>query len=261
MGTPSADNLYVGAGRVYFSRYENNAFTDKWRHLGDVSSLTTTNNITEIEHRSSQVGARSILKKLVTGTDVVASLVMHEYDLNNLGLALLGDASAFTQSSEAVTDEDINDGDAIVLDEWYSLGAVNVDVDSVDQGGPLTVDEDYEVDSAAGLIRILSTGAGSTAPATWSGTRPGLSGRKVFLAAEPRIVGGLRYVSAEDQVSGPKLRVDLWKVSIRPEGVLPFIQAEFGAFTLQATVELDETKVAGEQYGRVIPLNELVETS
>lgn len=260
MSTPNAENLSLGAGNVYFDRFDAAGKSTGFRHCGNVEQLNRSVTVETKEKKSSMSGARGILKSANVGSEAELSLLFNEYDSENLALAFLGTEAAFLQNAQAsVTAGVINGGQAIVLDRWYSLGALNVTVTDLKQGvTTLTVGTDYEVNAEAGMVRVLSTGVGTAAVTTWDGSVPAIvanDGKRVIQGlAVGKIEGAIRFISATDQAAGPRFIADWWKVSITPDGDLPFISEDFGAFTLKAKVQIDSTKAAGEQYERIIKL-------
>jgi hypothetical protein len=264
--TPSADNLYVGAGDVWFDRFDSAGLSTGFRHLGNVSSLEGTPALESIKKRSSMSGLGGTLKELIRSTDFAISAVMDEYDPANMALALLGSSLDVTQTSEpTVTTQAINDGNALLFDVWYPLyttthpdGLIDVTVTSVDQAGALTPGTDYEIDTEVGMIRILSTGGGAEAVTTWSGSVPAIvaaDGLKLIHGlSAPTIEGRLRFRSASDQTTGPRVLIDFWKVKIQPDSAIPLITEDFGEYTLNMAVQEDLSRSAGERFFRMIRL-------
>lgn len=86
MPTPSVGNYYIGKGVVAIS-------TDAgvtWRDLGNVPEFELTPEIEQLEHFSSREGVRTKDLTVVTSTSATLRIVMDEFVLDNLGLALLG---------------------------------------------------------------------------------------------------------------------------------------------------------------------------
>lgn len=256
LNTPNSDNLYLGAGEVLFDRFDAQGNPTGFRHLGNVSSLEITNEVEDLEHRTSMFGHRAVDKSVPTDLVANVAMVLEEYDRHNLALALLGEVAALVQEADPdVEDEPINGGAALELDKWYDVGALHITVTAVKQGmTTLTAGEDYEVREDAGMIRVLSSGDGGALATTWSGAVPALSTSQVHGLSTPRILGRLRYIGAADQVSGPRQLVDVWKCALRPDGALQLISEEFGEFTLAGKAELDSSRPLGQQFYRAVEI-------
>lgn len=260
--TPDPKNLYLGAGEVFFDRFDANGASTGLRHLGNVDEFTSSISVDTVTKKSAMSGARGILAEVVTGTTAEISLSLSEYEKSNIALMLLGVEGTYTQSLLTATDQNINGGVAIALDVWYDLGALNVTVTAVKQGATTLNAAAYEIKAEAGMIRFLSSYAGTNkataAITTWTGSAPAITAGDnkaiVNALATGKIQGHLRYISATDQSNGPRVMVDAWIVNLNPDGDLPLIGEDFGAFKLKGKVTQDATKAAGQQYIRVLYL-------
>ena len=86
MVTPSVGNYYIGKGVVAIS-------TDagwSWPDPGNVPEIEITPEIEQLEHFSSRAGTRTKDLTVVTSKSATLRLVMDEFVLENLTLALLG---------------------------------------------------------------------------------------------------------------------------------------------------------------------------
>lgn len=266
--TPDPNNLYLGAGEVFFDRFDAAGASTGLRHLGNVDDFTHTATIETVKKQSSMSGARGVLAEVVTGSTSEIGMTLSEYESNNLALALLGTDAAFTQAAEvAVVGRQIVA--AAALDIWYPLKdangkeIINPTVTAVKQGATTLNALAYELRAEAGMIKLLSSYGGvnkatAGAAVTWDGSTPVLlaadNKRVVQALATGKVLGRLRYVSATDQANGPRIMVDAWVVNLKPDGDLSLIGADFGTFKLKGTVQLDKTKAVGEQYVRVLYL-------
>jgi len=255
MATPDSANIYLGAGEVWFNRFNANGAATQWRHLGNVSRLEPAQSVETLEKRSAMSGARGLLKRVVTSTTSEVSLTLDEFDPENVALALLGTAAAFSQPSGTATDSAITG--TVKKGQWLDTGKLKITV-TVVKKAPSTVlvlGTDYEVDSDSGMIRILP-GSSTVADGDsllWSGSYPAITSTQVHALANSRIEGSLRFRSASDAV-GPRYLVDFWKVAITPDGAMALLTTEFGEITLKAAVQEDTTKSVGERYFRMVQL-------
>jgi len=255
MSTPDSNNLYLGAGEVWFNRFSSGTTKTQWRHLGNVTKFELTQSVETLEKKSAMSGARGLLKRVVTGTTSEIALTLDEFDPENVALALLGTASAFSQTSGTATDTAITG--TVKKGQWLDTGNLKITVTGVKKAPSTTLvlGTDYEVDSDSGMIRILP-GSSTVADGDsllWSGSYPSITSTQVQALANARIEGALRFRSASDAV-GPRYLVDVWSVSIAPDGALALLGTEFGEIGLKATVQEDTSKPVGQRYFRAVQL-------
>lgn len=266
MSTPDSRNLLLGAGAVFFSRFAaDGSFTNKWRHLGNVDKVDLTPTADTKDKTSSMTGLRALLASTVVGFNLEVSLELTEFDAENLALALLGDTADLTQTDTARDGAALNGGSAITFGVWYPLlrsdsdedAAINPYVLSVSDGLTTTSLEgtDYEVNRAAGLIRILESGSLTEAITHWRGSVPGYDSsdglKKVSMLTNGKILGRVRYIAADDLLQGPKENYVFYKCQLTPDGAIGLISDDYAAFTLKCKILQDTSRAAGDQYGRM----------
>jgi len=251
---------------VFFSRFAaDGSFNNQWRHLGNVDKVDLTPAADTKDKTSSMTGLRALLASTVVGLNLEVSLELTEFDPENLALALLGDASTLTQSDISRDGASLNGGVAISFGVWYPLFATDGDEDPAINPFVLRVSDgsttsslegtDYEVNRAAGLIRILESGALTEAISTWRGSIPGYDSadglKKVSMLSNGKILGRVRFISADDLLQGPKDNYVFYKCQLTPDGAIGLISDDYAAFTLKCKILQDTARVAGDQYGRM----------
>ena len=261
MGTPNPNNLLLGAGSVLFDRFTADGKSTGFRHLGNVDSFTVNTAVEKLTKKNAMDGMKGIYAEVIIGTTVTATMAMTEFDPENLALAMLGVTSAFTQAAQAaVTDQTFGpDAADVMLDRWYDLGALNVVVTDVKQGTTTLAAEDYEVNATAGMIRLRPEGAAVAGQElTWSGSVPAITAANnksiVKALAAGSIKGRLKYISADNQVIGPKTIINVPNITLAPDGDLGFISEEFGTFNLAGTIAADMSRPADNRYYETIYL-------
>jgi hypothetical protein len=269
--TPSSDNLLLGSGDVYFDLLDDAGVFQGERHLGNVESFEVTPTVTNLEKRSSMSGGRPLYKRINIDRGAEISMVLSEFASKNLALAALGIESALTQASGTATDQSVNGGQPLNFDVWYRLiktsthayGVRNITLTNIKQGATtLTLNTDYRIDLESGRVMLLSSGTADSEEAiTWSGSIPAITAddglRKVQVLEATVIEGRLRFKSATDQSSGPRVDAEYYKVSISPSAAMQLISTEdFGTLTLTAAALVDITRPEGDRVGRVIYLDE-----
>lgn len=95
---PNIENYYIGKGAVSFKK--DGAST--YRDLGNVPEFEFTPNIEQLEHYSSREGTKTKDRTVVTTKSGEARIVMDEWDINNLALALLGDVSQDSDGNDVI---------------------------------------------------------------------------------------------------------------------------------------------------------------
>jgi hypothetical protein len=244
--TPNSGNLMVGSGEVWFNRLDNSGDPTGYRHLGNVSKLEITPEVTEITKKSSMNSARAVRGRAITETKMNIALTFDEFEPENVALALLGEKIAIQAADGAIADEPVPE--PAKQGRWLDTGFVNITVTAVKVGATThAVDDDYTLDLAAGLIYIVPGGDIADDDAvTWSGSCAA-SGAKVQGLSQGRIEGALLYRSSDDQI-GPKSKIVMHKVSISPDGALALIGDQFFEGGLKGEVLADETQATGQEY-------------
>lgn len=246
----AGDFNYVGAGHVLVDRFDADGNRTGYRHLRNVDSLSIATTVDKIKKKSAMTGTRSTLAEVVIGTEGLVTLVLSEYDPENLALAFRGSTAEFTQNADpGLSDQPINGGAALKFDVWYDLGKEMLSDVVINQGAsPLTLTTDYLLDAEAGMVLILSAGGGAEAVTTWDGDAGAIASIVVSGLNAGKILGALRFLSASDQAHGPRYKVDIHKVELAPDGELGFISEEFGSFTLKGEAQKDTAQPVGEEF-------------
>ena len=268
--TPSSENLYLGAGNVFFDRFDASGNSTGLRHLGNVDTFEITHTVETVEKKNAMDGAKGTYAEVVTGSAAELNMVLTEFTPENLALAMMGNEGFYEQEADAtVTDEDVGPAAADVkLDVWYDLGALDVEVTAVKQGLVTLNETAYEVNSEAGMLRLLSSYTGDDKAEAgvaikWSGSIPAIETTDARIIvqglATGMIKGRVRYISAENQTQGPRVMVDVWICGINPDGALGLITEEFGTFTLKGKVYADTGKPVGQRYYRTLYLPQVEE--
>lgn len=256
MSTPSSDNLMLGAGVLYFDRFDTSGAKTGERHLGNSTAFTLTTEVEKVERYSSMDKAKRLYKSVIKSIKATGKITLDEFDPSNLALALLGDEGVIAQTTGSILPASAvsfvaKKGNAI------SLGKFNVtNVIVKDSLGTTTyvLNTDYTLNARAGMIFFP---AGSTivdsATVKVSYDWPAGNFPKVAGATEGKIEGFLRFVG--DPTSGPAYFGEFWKVSISPDGELGFISDDWATFGLSVECEDDSVNHPSDPMYRVTKLN------
>lgn len=255
--TPSSENLKLGAGELFFQRHDDDGVpVGGFVHMGNVETLelTTTDDI--LIKKSSMSRARPTYRKVTRSRDVILRAVADEFSPENLALALMGDVVYATDTADPVVAQVLFANvpaatlGAALGNQYFHVGALNINTVSMDLGAAALDADDFEVHSAPmGIIRIKPTSATVTNGAddlTIDYTPAAISG-----VVSPVIRGGTKseihgsVFFREDNSAGYNHLLRAWKVSSTPDGAIGFISEEFGQFALNWTVEDDSTGVYG----------------
>lgn len=264
MSTPSAENLLLGAGALYFDRIDNatGKFTGE-RHLGNCTAFTFAPGAEVLEKYSSMDADRSLYKAVVKQVRATGKITLDEFDPHNLAMAMLGDNSVITQSSGSVLS---GGAETFVVKKghMYKLGGVNpanqkfnIDPTSIalTKGAtPLVKDRDFIVTSGpAGVIFFpdnLSTILvdGDSVNITYNFLASTM--KKIVGGTNLKVEGYIRFIG--DPTTGPRYDGDFWRVSVTPEGDLNFIGDDWGQFNLTFECMDDSMNHASEPFYRLI---------
>ena len=86
---PSIDNYYIGKGRVFWTPE-----AGVERDLGNVPEFEFTPELEKLAHYSSRSGVRTKDREVVIEKSATLRIVMEEWSLENLRMALMGGAAA-----------------------------------------------------------------------------------------------------------------------------------------------------------------------
>ena len=105
MATPSAKNLYIGSGQVFFDRFDENDNRTGLRHLGNVPKFNLKTDVTKVEKKSSMNAAKSTYDEAVTDKKTTTDLTLEEFEPSNLAFALYGTEGTINQVVNSVVNE------------------------------------------------------------------------------------------------------------------------------------------------------------
>lgn len=120
--TPSAKNLYIGSGQVFFDRLDDDDNRTGLKHLGNVPKFNLKTEVTKVEKKSSMNAAKSTYDEAVTDKKASADLTIEEFDPANIALALYGTEGVINQIAKTVVNERVN----AQKGRFIQLGAYNI---------------------------------------------------------------------------------------------------------------------------------------
>lgn len=242
-GTPSPDNLMLGCGMLYFNRMDTvtNTLTGE-RALGNCTEFTFGVKPETTEKYSAMDADRGLYKSFVKALKASGKVTMDEFDPDNVAMCLLGDNSIIAPATGTVLP---GAGESFVVKRgcMIKLGSTSgtdkfgltASTLVVTKGGvPCILNRDYIIISAAaGVIFIPDTVAntltnGDTVIVSYTYEAPAI--KKITGGTNLRVEGYLRFIG--DPTIGPRYEGEFWRVSIIPEGDMPFIMDDLKALTI-----------------------------
>ena len=247
--TVQAGNLLLGRGEVYFDRFDANGLATGERFLGNCTTFEVSNNDDVREKYSSAEASSPLVKRINTRRTMELSIALNEFNKENVALAFMGAEATLSQSSGSFTSGS-PDNITARLDRWVPLqkrSVSSVVVKNSAQTVTYVLNTDYKVDAVAGRLYFVAGGAITDAQALKvEYSYAVVSLPKVQAGVSSFIEGKVRFVGKP--ATGPTWEVEVWKVSVSPEGALSLIGDDFAEFTLKAAVLADTSGHPTEPY-------------
>ncbi|ENY6783315.1 hypothetical protein ACF1CY_000731 [Providencia rettgeri] len=237
------ETYLFGQGKVYLAGRGEDGRPLAQRWLGDVSKLSLTLNVENIEHKESYSGNRAVARRLAVSRNGELTMTWHDMSTQNLALLFQGNSIALEDGS--VSGEKLPDN--IKAGERYSLAHPLVDnvVLTVDDT-PLVADTDYYVDDKFGAIEFLTAqpiGPEVAYQYEANDTTAFFTQRQVEVA--------LRYEGVNLAEDGAPVLIELYKVQFDPASALDFINSDnnFAGPETKAGLLMDTARRSDDQLG------------
>lgn len=229
---PRNKNYTLGAGKLYFDRFDADGNKTGELYIGNTTSLTGSFDETREEHYSSDEKERAKDASVVTQSDQSVGFTTDDIQPENLALLWKGTSELLAVAAVTSTVEDFT----VVRGRWYQLGeslatptgarAVTITAVTDDAGTPVAIPGgaggvNYDVDLELGRIFIKEDATdivdGDVIKVTYTAEA---HSREVIISKGETITGALRYIS--DNTAG-KNRDDYWPyVDLSPDGDYEF---------------------------------------
>lgn len=247
------ENVKLGKGSMLLGLWAGTTPPEAFDFMGNANSVALSADVTNAELFSSTERSGSLVDRRPLRTAYTLTVSLNEYTVENLKLFLLGEEASESQALNA-TFETLIEG--IQLGKWHSIGKRRMTGIEVYPGSggstALTSGTDYEVNAEFGLIKFLSGGAIQEGDNAFvNGAVPALTITKIRVAQESAPIAHIKFLcdDANNEGDAAKDELELWKVSVAPDGELNFISDEYGAFSLSMAVLSDATNHADDPYG------------
>lgn len=239
---PSSENLLLGKGQVFFDRFDVNGVSQGLKHLGNVETFELTTADDNVDKFSSMSAGAPLYKRVNRRRTVTLRIVGDEFHPENMALVTMGSQSTLAQVATPVVAEAIT---ATTIPGIYyvtkKLGPITAVVVKFGAGAGV-LNTDYAIiDASVGLIRILPgtvlTGVVTVdyTPTAYSST----TSPQIVSGGVSGIIQG-RILFIGDPSTGPKVKVNVWKVNITPDGAVGLISDDYATMGLSAAV-LDDS--------------------
>jgi hypothetical protein len=219
-----------------------------FRAVGNVSALAIGNEVTDFEHKESQSGIRAIDLTLITEISVNVTFTMESLISENLALALKGTAADVAASSVS------NEAAVAYHDLWTPTEFINISALVVTNTGGIvtyTIVTDYEVDLAAGAVRVLSTGTITDTQTIEFDYSYAIQETvdALTVSANPQRWARFHGLNTAD-VDNPVI-VDIYKMEVTPLAELALINDEIAQMEVESTALSDATRVSGSKFFKI----------
>lgn len=221
-------NYTLGAGKLYFDRFDADDNPTGELYIGNTTSLTGTIDEEREEHYSSDEAERAKDESVVTRSDHTVGFTTDDISPENLAMLWKGTAEILAVSAITSTTEDIT----VLRGRWYQIGvtdahptgarSLTITAVTDDEATPVAIPggaggANYDVDLELGRIFIKEDATdvadGDIIKVTYTAAA---HSREVIIASGEKIRGALRYVA--DNTKGVN-RDDFWPlVELSPDG-------------------------------------------
>lgn len=235
---PSSENLLLGKGQMFFERFDANGAGMGMRHMGNVETLEITTADDNVDKNSSMTAGGPLYKRVNRRRTVTLRAVADEFTAENLAMMMMGETATLAQAATAVVGEAVAPvTNAGTYFKTKLLGPVTGV--AVHFGATLGVlGTDFAVvNPDVGLIRILPdtilTGAVTVDYTPTAYTSP--DGPQVIKGGTAGTVeGSVLFVG--DPASGPAMQLEVWHVSVSPDGAVGLISDDYAQMTLSMAI-------------------------
>lgn len=243
----------LGKGSMLLGLWDGNTPPVNFDFMGNANAVSISADVTNVELFSSTEKSASLIERRPLRTAYSLSVSLNEFTIENLKLFLLGEQATALQGVNPTFELAIT---GIELGKYYPIGKRRMTGVEVYPGSggssPLVASTDYEINTEFGAIRFLTGGAINEGDNAFvNGAVPALTITKIRIAQSSAPIAHLKFLcdDANNEADGAKDELELWKVSVAPDGELNLISDEFGAFSLTMAVLSDSAHHTDDPYG------------
>jgi len=242
--SPSPANYSILKGELFFKKNG----TDYWQPLGNAPAFTIEPTVETVQHFSSTGGIRELDDETVTQTGANLAITLDEITAQNLGLALMGEVSDYTQTAQTGATLTVA---TVAVGGAYDLGATGVTNVTVTDGSatpvPYVLGTHYVLNARGGVVRILAKPETAGAGITITFDRPAVTadaGRKVVSMLKQLNALEGAFMCVGKNAKGNAFKITVNRSLLQPSGSIGFISDEYATMELAGRVLRDETDEA-----------------
>ena len=217
----------LGRGKVYFSRFTDttNLVPSGYRYIGNTPEFSMTIEAETLDHYSSDGGIRQKDDSVAVDVTRTGQMVCDNIVTENIALFFFGEASTVTQAAVSTdqneTIQDVIQGSAYIVGRTASNP---VGIRGLKSAGLVvkvgattkTLGTDYTVDTATGMITIVSGGGITTGDDIIVTYQVNSSTQAAVVSGSTMIEGSLLFIA--DNPKGDNLDYVLPWVKVSPNG-------------------------------------------
>lgn len=249
------DNIVLGAGLIYFDKFDANGNKTGERYLGQTPGFSVTATSEKLEKYTSDGPIAELMVSVTTRIERTGTLVCDDMSMENFSLFIAGEASDLEQAANVGVTEDINVFAGLSYQLGGQVGVQDVtDVSAEIKSGstPLVLGTDYTLDAALGRITMLE---GTLVPASSNPleiTVTYTTGVKTIQTIQTTDQvsqrGALRFLG--DNTVGENRNVYMPMVELSPDGEIAFkSRDDFQQIQFSLSVQAPEVGEAIMIYG------------
>lgn len=239
------NNLVLGRGRLFFDRYDNKGNPTGERYLGNTPELNATQDVTTLDHFSSDYGVKEMDDQMVLQNTRSGSFITDNISMENVAAFYGGNEQTIVNTQESDVKEGLNAENAVTRGRFYQLGQTvddpqglgNIDAANFElyyasanaaivigsgdlsavSGLTLLPVGNYELEADTGRVYIEPDAPDLIAPSKLYAQYNRKAGSTdIFVTSDDSVRGALRFIS--DNPKGLQLNYYWPQVNLTPNG-------------------------------------------
>lgn len=236
----NGNNVKLGKGSLFLAKIVAGV-RQTLEFVGNATAITSSAEVQRSTLYSSTQKSAPKIAEHVNRVGFSLTATLSEYTLRNLEYFLLGERASATQGA-AVNQTQVFPAVEVAKGAFLKLDARQISNVTLTQDGTNVLAEttDYVVYAEAGLIQLVANSPnvvdGESISVEFD--RAAVITDQVRIARQAGPICYLLYKADDANEEGASAhdQVEIWRVSIAPEGELPFISDDYGSFQLSMSV-------------------------
>lgn len=257
-GTPNPDDYLLGKGEVHWSELTSADVPDGngFVHLGNVPEFTIVPSSEFLEHYSSMTATKQLDQKILIQQKFDVKLRLEECNEFNAALFFQATPAATTANVAVAGFTAYAHTPVVKKGRWYPIvnssgvrargvTAANLTVTKTSGGSACTLNTDYEVKAAAGMIRFLTTGSvladGDSVTIALAADANADATREIPVQSRTSSVTGALLFIGVNPKTGRKYELFIPKITLAAEGEFNLISEQLTSMSLSGSAEKKDT--------------------